>query len=97
MWFILICLRLSDWRRRHFPALLLGSTTVEDAVEIWHPPSESDSSFRVRTKFGRLGVLLLGAEQLAELSPACDLVIGPIFLETDDTEAGTDARKPDKQ
>ena len=85
-----------DWRRPHFPALLLGAHTVEDAVEVRHPASDPDSIFRVRTKSGGLVMLLLGAEQLAELIRACDLVIEPVFQETADAEAGINARKPHK-
>ena len=93
--FILTCFRITDWRRPHFPALPLGAPTVEDAVEVRHLAPEPDSIFRVRTKSGGLVVLLVGAEQLAELKTACDLVIGPVFQETADAGAGTNARKPD--
>ena len=47
VFFILTCLRLTDWRRLHFPALLLGDATVEDAVEVRDLSSDSDSIFPV--------------------------------------------------
>ena len=61
--FILTCLLLKDWGGPIFAAVLLGASTVEDAVDIRDLTYDSDSIFPVPNQSGVLRGLLFVAEQ----------------------------------